>query len=403
MKRPPTLANPDLAPVQPPDDRFIPLDPDDLVEALVIDPLIGPACDGWLAEVAESLRDVLHQESHHFERVLGRSYNALNPDNECCLPSEVMIDEAGQRDVFLKRLAHLLDKANYERLGTAQIDLAVRAANSHGLRVKLDPALIEFIEIWVRGRVHLESVRRTVRHPIKGKPIELDAFSRLAVVAQLKDQSHVTIKLFRQIPIADVEALLPHAQVTMNWFDRVKVFGGGAGTIGATAMKILNVVVLSKFIWILGVGFVVLTVRGVLGYRTTKLKRDSQRTQNLYYQNLANNAAVVHRLCASVEAEEVKEAVLAYALCRADPGVDSRETLARSARTYLLSTFGCSVDFDVDDALETLTRLGLWEDRDTFRPMAPRDAAKRLDEHWKHKRSHGYHESQLAGQEHATA
>ena len=152
---------------------------------------------------------------------------------------------------------------------------------------------------------------------------------------------------------------------------------------------------MAKLIWILGVGCIILTVRGVMGYRTTKMRRDSQRTQNLYYQNLANNAAVVHRLCAAVEAEEIKEAVLAYALCRADPSIDSPESLAQAVEAFLFKAFGCHVDFDVEDALETMTRLDLWADRDSFSPLSPEKAVRLLDEHWNQKRSLDYHESQL--------
>ena len=152
---------------------------------------------------------------------------------------------------------------------------------------------------------------------------------------------------------------------------------------------------MSKLIWVIGIGLIVITVRGILGYRSTRMRRDSQRTQNLYYQNLANNAAVLHRLCDAVESEELKEAVLAYAFCSGPDAqrITSPQTLADAVERYLADTLGCTVNFDIDDAIETMTRLGLWRDSDTLTPRDPETAVSLLDKHWRERRSLRYHES----------
>ena len=402
MTRPPALANPALADACPPDDRFVPVDPHDLIDHIALDTDVVSDADQF-RRLADALEMVIHQERTHFERRLTRAYAPLDPDNECVRPRAAQAPPTDQdRNQFLARFTHLLDKTNFERLEPAQIDLAVKAANSHRLRVVLNPDLIDHLDIWVRGRTTLLATRRTPRHPIKGVRRTLDAFSRLVVVTQLNGDPHVSIKLFRQIPIADLEALLPHAQITMSWFDRAKVFGGSVGTAGATAVKVfkigLTVVAVSKLVWIIAFGCVVLTARGILGYRTTRLRRDSQRTQHLYYQNLANNASVLHRLVAALESEELKEALLAYAFCRASPRgvIDGPRSLADAVENYLDAHFSCRVDFDAEDALETLTRLKLWQDQAAFRVLPPDEAIALLDDHWRGGRSREYHETQLA-------
>jgi hypothetical protein len=377
-------------------DRFIPVAPEDLIDALT------SACHGSdeasaFAEVAEALTRIVDQEASAFERGLERAYRTFDPDREV-----IQIEGAAavDRDILLDRLAHLLDKANYTRLGEAEIKAAVSAANSHGLRVKIRPDRLDSLQIWIRGRSVVKTHRRTVRKPIKGETRDLDAFSRLVVVAQLKDDPHITIKLFRQIPIADVEALLPHAEVSMNWIDRAKVFGGGAGTLGATALKVLKIgatfTALGKLVWVIGFGFVLITVRSFMGYRSTRQQRDSQRTQHLYFQNIASNTAVVHRLVAMVASEELKEAVIAYAVCRdfEQRGEQlTREGLKSHVEKWLADRFGVEVRFDLPDALETMTRLELWRDESRLLVKAPRDALALLDEHWRDRRSIGYHDA----------
>jgi len=103
----------------------------------------------------------------------------------------------------------------------------------------------------------------------------------------------------------------------LSWLDRLKLASGGAGLVGSTAGKVLGLgaLVVSRLLWILLVGAGALCVRTVLGYRNVRARRDLQRTSNLYYQNLANNAGVIHSLISMVAQEEFKEALLAYAAC----------------------------------------------------------------------------------------
>jgi len=376
-------------------DRFIPVAPEDLIRELARE---SGERDGYVA-VTEALTRIVDQEACAFERGLERAYRAFDPDREVVHAGGTATVD---RDALLDRLAHLLDKANYTKLGDAEIEAAVKAAHSHGLRVKIRPERVESLQIWIRGRSMVETKRRTVRRPIKGERRALDAFSRLVVIAQLKDDPHITIKLFRQIPIADVEALLPHAEVSMNWFDRAKVLGGGAGTLGATAMKVLKVgaaAATGKLIWVVGVGFVVLTARSVMGYRSTRQQRDSQRTQHLYFQNMASNTAVIHRLVGMVASEELKEAVLAYLLCREHERRGSTLTqkgLQEYTENWLMERFDVDVAFDLPDALETMSRLGLWRDEARLLVKPPSEALALLDEHWRDRRSVTYHDQRAA-------
>lgn len=284
-----------------PDDRFIPVRASELIPQLCADAGRFGLDAQMVGGLAQVFQDVIEQEAGAFERALADVYALVNPDRDTQLPADV----AQRRTPDLYRslhtqLTYLLRKANFRRLDAVQVDRAICTAKAYGLRIRLNPERIERLEVWVRGRGATTQCGRSWRHPFHGIVAEIPLYRRLAVVARLRNDPHVLIKLFKDIPEAGVEALLPHAEVAMDWRDRLLVFGGGAGALGSSAGKILGfvkgVVFLSQLAWVLLVGFAGLAVRAFFGYRRARASRDSRRTQHLYFQNLANNAGRCRRL-----------------------------------------------------------------------------------------------------------
>lgn len=373
-----------------PDDRYVPLRPDDLVAALAEDAdRFGLGADE-LRAVADALDRVVAQEIEELRRGLERAYDPHNPARDTLL-----LGDDGTRvecAVRARRLvAYVLDKANYELLDTAQVEAAVGAANSHGIRIRVNPERVRWIELWVRGRTTGARAVRTLWRPLKGEQRELELYRRLAVVFQSKDDEAINLKLFREIPVADVEALLPHAEVAMSALDRLKVLGGSLGALGGVAGKLLeSTVVASQMLWLAVVALGGLSVRSFLGYRRAKHVRLSQMTHHLYYQNVANNAGVLHQMVASIGQEELKEAVLAYAIVHGG-GIGDAESLRLDAARWLWERFEVEVDFDGPDAVATLERLGLWDDRERWVPCGPTAAVERLERAWQQRRTAGHH------------
>lgn len=385
------------APHHPPDDRFIPVAADDVLRALCDDVERFGACTAELPAVAEALRGVVDQEAAAFERDLSALYSPFNADRDTLLTA----DDAARRTAdgygdLYERLDYTLRKANFEPLDSVQVDSAVRLANSYGLRVRLRPDRVEHLSLWVRGRTVADRWVRTWRRPIRCERRVVPVYRRLAVAARLRDEPYVALKLFKDIPVADIEALLPHAEVTMSWFDQLKVWGGGAGALGSTATKLFTtaatLVAFSKLLWVVTLGLAAMAVRTALGYRRARINRDWQRTRHLYYQNLSNNAGVLHSVIDMIAQEELKEALLAYTFCLAEqtPPRDAGE-LRRRIESWMYQRFGVRFDFDVQDGIETLTRLELWSDAAALRVIPPALLCRKLEEHWRARRSLGYH------------
>lgn len=422
----PAHAAPPDAPVDPlhfPDDRFIPVQADDLAEVLSRDSAaFGPQAH-LLAPLARELEEVIEQEASACERCLSKLYVRFNPDRETIPYNSGSITEPtdiagmnarhagrerppteGDYSAVNRWLAYLLDKANFERLDEVNLEAVIRQAGNASIKIRIRPERIEHLDLWVRGKSTATKRVRTWRTPIKGVEREVGVYRRLAVVGRLKGERSVFIKIFREIPYTDIEALLPHAEIRMSMFDRVKVWGGGAGAVGGGAAKLLQVSLfatsITKLAWLLIVPLGGLAIKSFLGYRTARIHRESQRTRNLYYQNLACNAAAIHMLISLIAQEEIKEALLAYAIClgRVSRGqsLDDEGDISREAGEYLKSRFGVEIDFDVHDALESLDRLGLRIGPAGDRRLVPPDLAiAMLTTHWHCRRSESYHEAMV--------
>jgi hypothetical protein len=363
------------------DDRFVPLCPDELAAALAEDRATFGATAGHLAAISRAIGDALWWDLRAFEPALLEAYRPFDPDRDTIsLPHRDGTRRDADVTELLEHLHRLLDKANFAHLDERQIREVVAAAKISGLRVKLEPERIAMLEVWVRGRGEAERTCRTWKSPVRGIPRRCGEFRRLVVVARLKDDPHVVLKLFKDIPAPDLEALLPHATVQMNWLDRLITFGGGGVTIGSTAGKLLTAVAFTKLLWVLTVGAGTLLVRTVLGYRRRQRDRDWQRTRHLYFYNLANNAGVLHSVMRMILQEDHKEALLAYAFITANEGPFDPTRLDRQIEAYLQERFGIHVNFDMTDALATLERLGIFH-KDSGRLNPPAEAVEVLEQY----------------------
>lgn len=378
-----------------PDDRYVPV----RIEALMAEIAEEPERFGEIAECIDALElafeHAIVQETTTFKRLVGRTYEAFNPARETIAHEE---HDAHDRDIEALRsmVAYLLDKANYEPLEEGQLEATLHLASTHGMRIRVNPDRVQFLDLYVRGRAETSRSVRTWRHPIRGEERPVEIFRRLAVVFRPSDEPRVSLKLFREIPLEDVEALLPHAEPQMTRFDKLKIVGGGLGALGGIATKLWAVLVngaaiASGFLWAATAAAVGLSVRSILGYRHAKKVRASQMTHHLYYQNVANNAGVLDQLLASIGHEELKEAMLGYVVLHSDPSIHDMRSFESAVSGWLRDAFGVRVDFDGPDAHESLTRLELWADAEAWTVVSPTEAIARMDGRWKARRGADYH------------
>lgn len=221
------------------------------------------------------------------------------------------------------------------------------------------------------------------------------------MVVSLRGDDDVHIRMFKDIPIRDVEALLPHAKVRMNRKDAVFMLGGGAGAVWSviTKLAIVGAAAVTNLLWVLALPLAVLSWKVFSGYRRALKDRSSSRAQHLYFQSLGNNRSAIHMVAKMICEEEIKEAVLLYAFTtptiREKLKPTSMKDMDRLIQNYLEERIGVRVDFDIADASETLERLGLWIDSEALTTLSVEDSIKELEGHWMELRSENYHANLL--------
>jgi len=190
------------------------------------------------------------------------------------------------------------------------------------------------------------------------------------------------LKMFQNVPKADIEMLFPNTTVGMRVIAKLMI--GVPALVGGTA--IFTTKMGASFI-LLGtlVGYwlgiisepvsldqaslvaLLASVGGIASYlfkqfsdfRNRKLAFMQTLTENLYFKNLDNNAGVFHRLIDEAEEEECKEAFFAYYFLLVKQDITGADTLDDAIESWFRASWGCDVDFEVDDALNKLRNLGL--------------------------------------------
>jgi hypothetical protein len=213
------------------------------------------------------------------------------------------------------------------------------------------------------------------------------------------------VQLFRDIPRADLEFLFPNVRAGLNLrqklFLMIPAVGAGIPVLVKVALTLGTL--LAALAIVLGLeeshdpkrlaGAVAgLTALAGLGgylfkqwskYRSTLTRYLKGITEQLYFKNIDSNAGVFRTVVDEAEEEEVKEAILAYAHLRSG-GPASEEELDTRIEAWFETRLSTRLDFEVDDALGKLRRLGLVEEEDGGRLAAipPREALRKVDGKW---------------------
>lgn len=359
-------------------EHFIPLRRSDLVRLLAKEGCLDEQTRSQFGQFCDLLAALFHHEYRNRLETLKDGYASFNPD---AVTIEVDDEANDKRDVqseqlFLE-LIGLLERANYQRLSREEIEEAVGAASEWGVRLKVDFDVFERLEVFARGDILVAKHRRHWKRLYRNEEVDVPIYQRLMVAFQLREHKKlekgvstesIYLKLFKNIPKQDVDMLLPGASFQMSIFDHGKVMLPTMSGFILAVVKGTKLAVISLFsgFWgfLMFLGFVGGTagygVKSFLGYLRTKDKYRLNLTRNLYYQNLDNNAGVLFRLLDEAEEQELREAILAYALLRRRSGDEgwTAQQLDRAAEDYLRGVLGVDVDFEIHDAIDKLERLG---------------------------------------------
>lgn len=404
-------------------ERFIPVPRHRLMEALWHES-VWPGTDP--AEVKTFFR-YLVQWRHlaYADRVddLDTAYAPFNPDSddvEAAAPAPAALARA--KADLIRLVRELLERANYKEIPRERLEQVIAERNPYGLDFDVDLDEYQELMVFTRGEYEEDLSGDLIEKVIgRGKTFTVTKFKRLFVLMQLKSADvraaelqreegisekqakkavrkarkplslhfrpdRIYLKLFRGIPRADLEMLLPNTRIRFKNRDKLTLgVTAGGGAVGV-ASKLTAAAALTPA----GFGVAAFALLGVAGqqfnrFMQVRTRYMMQLAQSLYFQNLANNQGVLALLAERGEDEDIKEELLLYTLIARHGG--SRAELGRAKlgiEQYLLESFGVHVEFDAEDALGRLIEEGVVvESADgTLTALEPGKAALHIDARW---------------------
>ena len=378
-----------------PREHFIPVRKADLVAGLSSDASLGEDRSKF-RQLCRLLEATIHYDYHTKLESLKCAYAPFDPDADT-VQVDSGKDGENTKSLF-DEFTELLERANYKHLSSEEIEQALDETGDWGLDIDVDFDIFSRLEIFARGLRTESATRRPWYRFFREETSEYEIYSRLILIFKLTDHHRtpsdidtntVYIKIFKSVPKADLDSLLPGTAVRMTLLDKGKVALPTISGIVIAGYKLFTVLVLAAMNIIAFLGIIVATigygVKSFFGYLRTKEKHQHNLTRNLYFQNLDNNAGVLFRLLDEAEEQEFREAILAYFLLLQNASAEGRtmKELDDEAEAYLLSQFKVDADFEVDDALDKLQRFQMVTcGGDRYRAVPIDDVLRQLDETW---------------------
>lgn len=401
-----------------PRERFIPVRKGDIVAALLAEPKLATAeSRDAFRQFCRLVGSVLHYE--HFEELerLKAAYHLFNPHHPG--PSDA-ITEAAYSDL-VATLRQVLARANFVEVTAGEL---ARAEEEQAfVQVEVRAATDEYrdVHFFRRGR-HRERIERREWMGLRVRHLDVEVYDDVVIVAALRPDPPVAasrlgrsrprrrhrpgsmlIKCFRDIPSADLNTLLPDVKVIMGQRDKWMI--GVPALVGGIPLLLKLGPTLAVLAILVGIRFgtsaevagdrieqALIVVSGLLAlggfvmhqwvkYQHQALRYQLEINGNLYFRNVSNNAGMFDAIIGAAEEQEFKEAALAYFFLLGEPM--GRADLDRAIEAWLRARFGVDVDFELDDGLAKLERLGLLAEAGgvlSVPPMA--EALRRLDRAW---------------------
>ena len=397
-------------------ERFIPVAYDELLERLIEDLKIEK---DQSRQFSSLLRSFYHTRFHEDLLLLKKLYLPFNPDADTLTLERYSGTEYKNiKAELIGQIQPLLNSANYEELTEESLSEAMEKTSPYGVEVSVDFDDFEDLSLFFRGEAHQYDEKRQWKTLfLKKEKLRINIYRRLFILIKPKtlDQrageisekegvplekvkkrlrksnqllidgpksERIFIKLFKDIPHADLEMLFPNTKVKMSLPDKVKIgVTGGGGTAGGLATLISKIgVVIDPISLIVAVGaFGGVLWRQIKTVFTHRTRYMAKLAKNLYFYNLDNNVGVLTYMIDMAEAEESKEALLAYLFLTMSEQTISRVQLDHEIENYMLDTYNIPMDFEVDDGIRKLLELGLVEEsRDMLKALDLDKAITRL-------------------------
>ncbi|MDJ0984569.1 MAG: TMEM143 family protein [Desulfobacterales bacterium] len=401
--------------------RFIPFRKADIVDMCIDTSQLDEADIKAFRELCQILEALFHFEFYSHLEKLKTSYAPFNPDADT--RSVLKYSPNEKKDLqkqLVEEMTSVLTAANYEKITGQDLQQALGEESIFQIRLEVDFEDFEDVIFFRRG----ESIKEETLVKYFGlwkNKFKFTNYDRVAIYIKFKEADYfekqkrkhlyfepgsTVIKLFHNVPKADLEMLFPNSNVRMKTIDKI-IIGVPAAIsgiivlvtkLGASLLLVGSVIsfwlgfkdeevqIKQQHLIALGAGLGTLAgflFRQINKYKNRKIKFMKALADNLYFKNLDNNAGVFYHLIDTAEEEEFKEAVLAYFFLLTAKDPLSKTALDQRIEKWLAERWECHIDFEIGDAIQKLQRLKLITADNDYLRCVPLDSAKQqLDAIW---------------------
>ncbi len=371
----------------------------------------GRAHDPDFAHVLRLIRLLLRVEVDQQSIQIRRQLDTILHASKDATAEQI---DAASKDLTTD-IRSILIRANYVELAEADVESAFTRQSLIQLSLRVDRKLWNRSIIFARGR-HIDSDVVRTWFGFRKKTIRIEVFDRLFLYVEHKQKIRTRqkpnatmgppsfyVRLFENIPVADMEMLFPNCAVAMRTVDKGLMFGPAIFAIVG-----ISAVIRSSWFalydcarWQLGIdqtppnipggalaaiggGFLALAVWGYTQfgrYQKMRMRYLKILADMILYRMLDRDMGAATRILDEASEEDAKESILAYRFLL--DGASTEQALDAKIERWLQEQFKVEIDFEVDDALAKLKRLGIASCTDgVWTVTTPRDALPHLLSQW---------------------
>jgi len=213
-------------------------------------------------------------------------------------------------------------------------------------------------------RIRLEKIELSIKNLMHKMTIQEPTFDRMIVVyrragMKTKPDRGIFVKHFKNIPMADMEIVLPEKKnptlTPMDWVKfLISAVIGLVTLVGSLEMPKADV-------WV-----VIAIMSGVIGYcakiyftfQANMTLYQNLITKSMYDKQLDSGKGTLLHLCDDVIQQEVKEVIICYYILM-EQGKATIQDLDLQCEELIKEEFGAECNFDVHDAVKKLEKLGI--------------------------------------------
>ncbi|MGD2150384.1 MAG: TMEM143 family protein [Desulfobacterales bacterium] len=401
--------------------RFIPFRKADIIEMCINDSRLSKHDQNLFRRFCHILGSLIHFEFHHQVEMLKDCYSPFNPDADTRLNYDYSEQEKNElQKKLVETLTEILNAANFQKITKTDLEEALKEESLFKIRLRVEFKDFEEVLFYQRG----ESTKKETLvkfFGLKKEPITFTNYERVVIYIKFKKKDYFNakkqknlyftpgstiIKLFQNVPKADLEMLFPNSEVRMKTVDKL-IIGVPAAVSGIvlTATKLGGTILLIASVisfWLgltqkeikidqqhlIALALGLATLGGFLfkqinKFKNRKIKFMKALSDNLYFKNLDNNTGVFHHLVDTAEEEEFKEAILAYYFLLIEDRDLTITQLDEIVERWFETKHNCRINFEIEDALQKLERWNLVNrDRNIIRRKNMNDAMQQLDKIW---------------------